>query len=93
MAKAQSDTQRAILRMALSGYEIERDRVEDSIRTIQAQLKGKRISILGAVDGKPGAPKRVLSAAARHRIALAQKKRWAEHRRRKAEQAKAAKQG
>ena len=92
MAKAQSDTQVAILRMALIGYEVERDRIEDSIRTIQAQLKGKRTSFSGAMDGKGGAPKRFLSAAARRRIALAQKKRWAEHRRRKAEQAKAAKQ-
>ena len=30
--------------------------------------------------GTPGRPKRVLSAAARRRIAAAQRKRWAEHR-------------
>jgi len=69
--------------MALVGYQIERDKIDAKIRQIQAQLKGKHIASPPAdVETKPAAPKRVLSPAARRRIAAAQKKRWAEHRRR-----------
>jgi len=79
------------LQMALVGYQMEKEKIEDKIRELQAQLKGKRIVLPSAAAGKqaPAAPKRILSPAARRRIALAQKKRWAEHRKRVA----AAKQG
>jgi hypothetical protein len=79
----------ATLEMALVGYQIEKQKIEDKIREIQAELKGKPATVAPAAVGKkaPGA-KRVLSAAARKRIALAQKKRWAEHRKRKAQAAK-----
>jgi hypothetical protein len=73
--------------MALVGYQLEKKRIEDRIQEIQAKLKGKVIAAPAAV-GKPAAVKRELSPAARKRIAAAQKKRWAEHRR-KAAQAKA----
>src|SRR5215471_16744493 len=78
------------LQMALVGYQIEKEKIEDKIRSLQAQLKGKRVSLSSNSDpgAAPAGPKRVLSPAARRRIALAQKKRWAEHRKRAAQAAK-----
>ncbi|MGP8245019.1 MAG: hypothetical protein ACLQVN_10940 [Bryobacteraceae bacterium] len=76
------------LQMALIGYRIERQKIDDKIREIQDQLKGGAVSAAPAGGEKAAeAPKRVLSLAARRRIAMAQKKRWAEHRRRKAKAA------
>jgi ethanolamine utilization microcompartment shell protein EutS len=67
--------------MALVGYQIEKQKIEDQIRRIQAQIKGKRVPLSSAVaDPAEPVAKRVLSAAARASIAAAQKKRWAEHR-------------
>lgn len=70
------------LQMALVGYQVERQKIDDRINEIQAKLKGKNLSLGSApAEKKPGV-KRVLSADARKRIAAAQKKRWAEHRKR-----------
>lgn len=82
------------LQMALVGYQLERQKIDEKIREIQAQLKGKSVGgpAVTGVASKSAAPKRVLSPAARRRIAAAQKKRWAEHRRRQAAAAKAGKQ-
>jgi len=75
--------------MALVGYQVEKQKVEEKIREIQAQLKGQRVSASAAAPaGKPAVVKRVLSPAARRRIAAAQKKRWAEHRKRTAQASK-----
>ncbi|HLH19689.1 MAG TPA: hypothetical protein VKX45_20875 [Bryobacteraceae bacterium] len=76
------------LQMALVGYQIEKDRVEEKIRQLQAKLKGKRVAI-GGSESKTPHVRRELSPAARARIAAAQKKRWAEHRKRMAQAAKA----
>ena len=65
--------------MALIGYQSERERIEGKILELQAQLKGKKVSVSSAGKTKPRA-KRVLSEAARKRIGAAQRKRWAEHR-------------
>jgi hypothetical protein len=64
----------SILRMALIGYETERQKVQEQITEIQRRLGGasKATGISGGTR-----PKRALSAAARRRIAAAQKKRWA----------------
>jgi hypothetical protein len=74
--------------MALVGYEREKERIGDKIREIQSHLEGgKSATAEAAVTSKAnsgGAPRRVLSAAARKRIAAAQKKRWAEHRKNQA---------
>jgi len=79
------------IQMALVGYEIEKQKIENKIRELQAHLKGSRPAAAPAAAEKPAAgKKRVLSAAARRRIAAAQKKRWAEHRRRMAQAAKGA---
>jgi hypothetical protein len=76
------------LQMALVGYQLEKQKIEDKIRAIEAQLKGKRVSLSGTPTAAAVGPKRVLSPAARRRIAMAQKKRWAEHRRKAALAAK-----
>ena len=72
------------LQMALAGYQIERNRIEDKIRGIRAELKGKSApTAAGNVEKAPA--KRKMSAAARKRIGAAQKKRWAEFHKRAAE--------
>jgi hypothetical protein len=75
-------TDQGTLQMALVGYEVEKERIENKIREIQAQLgTGKSAGVAPAASKGEAAPKkRVLSAAARKRIAAAQRKRWAEHR-------------
>lgn len=90
MARGRSTTQDSVtLQMALIGYQIEKQKIEEKIRQIQAQLKGKRIVLSSDGASQPsGGRKRVLSAAARNRIAAAQKKRWAEHRKRAAQAGK-----
>ncbi len=70
------------LQMALVGYQIERQKIEDKIKSIEAQLGGRKAPQAAANGNAADRPKRVLSAAARRRIAAAQKKRWAEHRKR-----------
>ena len=75
--------------MALLGYQVERDKIDERIREIESMLKGRRSSLLtGSTDGHKPTGKRNLSEAARRRISAAQTKRWAEHRRRKALAAK-----
>jgi hypothetical protein len=92
MAKSRMAQDENTLQMALIGYQIEKEKIEARIRDLQAQLRGRRVAISDAKPGQ-GTPKvkRVLSAAARARIAAAQKKRWAEHRKRQAQAAKNAK--
>ncbi len=86
MPRGRSVQDTATLQMALVGYQIEKEKVEDKIRELQSRLKGKRVALSSAAGGKgDAAPKRVLSEAARNRIAAAQRKRWAEHRRRMAQ--------
>lgn len=72
----------AMLEMALIGYQHERERLDAKIQELQARLKGKPAASGKAATpaAKPAGGKRVLSAAARKRIADAQKKRWAKHR-------------
>jgi hypothetical protein len=89
MARGRNTQDLATLEMALVGYQVEKQKIEDRIREIQAQLKGNPATAApAAVEKKAPGAKRVLSAAARKRIAKAQKKRWAEHRRRKAQAAR-----
>jgi len=73
-----------MLEMALIGYEHERERIVAKIRELQSQLKGKPAASAAVATpaAKSGGGKRVMSPAARKRIAAAQKKRWAEHRKR-----------
>ena len=77
-----------VLKMALVGYEQASEKIDAVIADIQAQLgrrgPGRPKAILGDGAGQT-ARKRVLSAAARRRIGLAQRKRWAAQRRAKSE--------
>jgi hypothetical protein len=72
----------ATLEMALVGCQVEKEKIESKIREIQSQLKGRPAA---APANKAPGVRRTLSAAARRRISLAQKKRWAEHHKRMAQ--------
>jgi len=86
MARANVDDL-TILQMALVGYESEKRKIEDKINELKARINGKRIPAGHKVKKAPGT-RRILSAAARARIAAAQKRRWREHRKRAAQAAK-----
>jgi len=67
---------------ALIGYEAERQKIQDKITELQRQVgsrAGRAAAPLAATPAGRG-PRR-MSAAARKRIAEAQKKRWAAYRR------------
>ena len=89
MARGNSSEDLSTLQMALVGYQIEKQRIDAKIQEIQARLKGKSAVAPAAGSAKPETAKRVLSPAARKRIAAAQKKRWAEHRKKAAQATKA----
>lgn len=88
--KANQDSE--TLEMALIGFEQKKVEIDEKIRQIKSLLGGAPTSSPKTSSApKAAAParkKRTLSAAARKRIALAQKKRWAEHRKSQAEAAK-----
>jgi hypothetical protein len=90
MAKAKSNTNADILRYALTHLEMERDQIQEKINHINGQL-GQKVSAAASAAASDAAPrkKRTLSVSARKRIAAAQKKRWAEHRKTQAKAAKA----
>jgi hypothetical protein len=76
-----------LLQMALIGYEAEREKIQAKIDELKARLGGRRGPASTQVAPTPVPQKRgrrQMSAAARKRIALAQRKRWAEYRRQKA---------
>jgi hypothetical protein len=88
MPKGKPDQNTSILEYALRHLEQERDEIQTKIDHVRRQLGGRVSSpAASAMDdsSEPAAPraKRVLSASARKRIALAQKRRWAEHRKAK----------
>jgi hypothetical protein len=72
-----------LLEAALFGYQMEKEKIEAKIRDLQAQLKGKKAPV-AAVKAAKRRGKRTMSAAARARIAAAQKKRWADFHKQKA---------
>jgi hypothetical protein len=92
MARGRSIDDISTLQMALVGFQIEKQKIEQKIQELQMQLKGKRAPLAGGIGDSSVPRKRELSEAARRRIAAAQKRRWAEHRRRAAQAAKAQKQ-
>ena len=78
--------------MALVGYELEKQKIDEKIREIRAQLGG-RVNGGAAANSAPARAagtgrRRTLSASARQRIAAAQRKRWAEHRKKLAQSSK-----
>jgi hypothetical protein len=90
MARAKSNTNADILQYALTHLERERDEIQARIDHINSQL-GRKVSAAAVAAPDTVAPrkKRTLSASARKRIAAAQKKRWAEHRKAQGKAAKA----
>src|ERR1700738_2712218 len=95
MARSTSVQDPALLEAALEGLENQKQRIEDQIEQVKTLLRrslGQRgRPVHGATKASSGkrvlsssARKRVLSSSARKRIAEAQKKRWAEFRRRNA---------
>jgi hypothetical protein len=69
-----------ILEAALIGFQHMRDQLEDKIAALRSQVGGQanaRPARASAAPAGEAPKKRTMSAAARRRIALAQKKRWA----------------
>ena len=91
MARGRSNEDTATLQMALIGYQIEKQRIESRIQEIQSLLKGKRVVIGSGAAGEPARRKRQLSPAARERIAAAQRRRWAQYRKKAAQAGRASK--
>lgn len=93
MPRGRPSSDPSMLAMALVGYEVERQKIDEKIREIRARLGGSKAAGRGAASApaKAGGPrrKRTLSVGARRRIAAAQRKRWAEHRKKLAQSGKA----
>jgi len=83
---AKSADELALLNAALEGLELQRQRIEEQIRMVRAKLgrKAGRRAFQVKAGAAKGVRKRELSPAARKRIAMAQKKRWAEYRKKMA---------
>jgi hypothetical protein len=81
MPRGKSSEDLHTLQMALVGYQMERQKIDEKIREIQSRLGGRRAAAPAGGGAAKKIVKRVLSPEARKRIAAAQKKRWAEHRR------------
>ncbi len=87
---AKSIQNASFLNAALEGLELQRKRIEEQIGQVRAMLSGRRVRfVAGGLAARP-VRRRQLSPEARKRIANAQKKRWAEYRKRQAAQAKEA---
>jgi hypothetical protein len=85
MPRGRSQDDLNVLEMALVGYELEKKKIDEKIAEIRARLGQGASARPAAQKRAPSAGgRRNLSPEARARIAAAQKKRWAEHRRRMA---------
>jgi hypothetical protein len=71
----------ALLHAALVGYQARLAQIDEAIAEVQNRLSGKAAS-----SSTPRTGKRVVSPAARKRMAAAQRRRWAAYRKRKAGQ-------
>jgi hypothetical protein len=89
MPRGRASSDPTMLAMALVGYELEKQKIEEKIREIRARLGGGKAAGRGAAPApaNAGGPlrRRTLSAGARRRIAAAQRKRWAAHRKKLAQ--------
>jgi len=84
MPRGRSAEDLSTLQMALVGYQMEKQKIDEKIREIEARLGGRRGTASAPAGPAKKGVKRVLSPEARKRIAAAQKKRWAEHRKKMA---------
>lgn len=80
---------KTLLQAALDGLELQRQQIDESISQVRAMLgdgggnRRGRLTVRHSTrrgGGSAGKGRRPLSAAARKRIAAAQKRRWAEYR-------------
>jgi hypothetical protein len=67
------------IQAALIGLEAQRERTDEQIAQVKVMLGGRGKKVVGPT-ATSASKKRVLSAAARKRIAGVQRKRWAEWR-------------
>lgn len=74
----------SVLHAALIGYQQKRAEIESAIARLTAILNRKH-SAAAETNAGPVRKRKPLSAAARKRITAAQKKRWAEYRKRNAD--------
>lgn len=90
MARRRLSQDSSVLEILLLGYEQKKREIEEEIRKIQGQIGGRRgrPPSRSAVKQEDAPKKRTLSEAARRRIAAAQKRRWAEHRKKTAQNPK-----
>lgn len=65
-----------IINAAIEGFESQKRRIDEEIAELRAMLSGGPAETATMPEGTPGKRKK-LSAAARRRMALAQKARWA----------------
>ena len=80
-----------LLKAALEGLQAQKTRIEEQIGQVQAMLgqrRGRPPAAAAPAAAEKPAHKRRLSVAARKHIAAAQKRRWAEYRKRTAAGAK-----
>ncbi len=85
MPRGKSSVNQELLSAALLGLEAQRKKIEEQIREVQAMLgrrPGRQAAASQAAPAKSATRRRQLSPAARKRIAAAQKRRWAEYRKR-----------
>jgi hypothetical protein len=85
---AKSIQDASFLNAALEGLELQRRRIEEQIEQVRAMLGGHKVKLSGGAFASKPARKRQLSPDARKRIANAQKRRWAEYRKKQAAQTK-----
>jgi len=76
---------RELLAAALEGLQLQRQRIDEQIRQVRELLgvrRGRPPAVKAVAKAPAAAPakRRTLSAEARKRISLAQKRRWAEYR-------------
>lgn len=78
MPRANSIGNNALLTAALEGLELQKKRIDEQIQEVRSLLGKGRRGRPPSSNHKRGTGR--LSAAARRRIAAAQKRRWAEYR-------------
>ncbi len=88
----QTTIDQGVLKMALVGFQLQRDRIDAAIAKIQAELgqgsaRQSTATATASAELKTTGKKR-FSVTARKRMAVAQKKRWVELKEKKAEETK-----
>jgi hypothetical protein len=72
-----SHADREMLEAALAGFQHRLEEIDQRMAEVKAMLGGKAAPAADRDAGTPGRKRRKMSAAARARIAAAQRKRWA----------------